>query len=202
MHEVWCVTGVRYIEVRGVRLYLIVPPQARLPGVPGISLEAVRPVGGAKDPEADKSKPSYAYQMVRTDSREQKLDAFVRPKSPALPALGASVLSSTSIEEEEPCSSQSNTSDTSVSHSHPSSQSGGNMLDVSSRGGAQCGLGGDQTLVENSSQVATASGHVAKRRRLRKPAPLTSIQELQDRVLSNQHRGGDLLHLDSSLLTH
>lgn len=26
-------------------------------------------------------KPSYAYQMVRTDSREQKLEAFVVPRS-------------------------------------------------------------------------------------------------------------------------
>lgn len=178
-----------------MRLYLfVVPSQARLPGVPGISLEAVRPGGGAKDSESDKSKPSYAYQMVRTDSREQKLDAFVRPKSPALPALGASVLSSTSIEEDVPCTSQSNTSDPSELHSYPSSQSGGNMIDVGSKG--------DQALAESSSQVATASGHVAKRRRLRKPAPLTSIQELQDRVLSKQHRGGDLLHSNTSTYVH
>ena len=31
-------------------------------------------------------KPSYAYQMVRTDSKEQKLDAFVVPRSLQLPA--------------------------------------------------------------------------------------------------------------------
>ena len=155
-------------------------------------MEAVRP--GSKDSESDKSKPSYAYQMVRTDSKEQKLDAFIRPKSPAVPAVGAPVLSSTSIEEDEPCGAQSNTPDSSESHLYPSSQSGGEMLDVSRGGGTQCGLGVDQTLVESSSQVATASGHVAKRRRMRKPAPLTSIQELQDRVLSRQHRGGDSLH--------
>lgn len=35
-------------------------------------------------------KPSYAYQMVRTDSREQKLDAFVVPKSLQLREEGAS----------------------------------------------------------------------------------------------------------------
>ena len=35
-------------------------------------------------------KPSYAYQMVRTDSREQKLDAFVVPKSLQLREGGAS----------------------------------------------------------------------------------------------------------------
>ena len=34
-------------------------------------------------------KPSYAYQMVRTDSREQKLDAFVVPKSLQLQEGGA-----------------------------------------------------------------------------------------------------------------
>ena len=30
---------------------------------------------------AEKQQPSYAYQMVRTDAKEQKLDAFVIPKS-------------------------------------------------------------------------------------------------------------------------
>ena len=171
------------------------PPQARLPGASGVSLEAVRPSTGAKDSESDKSKPSYAYQMVRTDSREQKLDAFIRPKSPAVPAVGAPVLSSTSIEEYDPSGAQSSTPGPSGPRVHPLSQSGEEMLDVSTGGSTQGGLGGDQTLMgrESSSQVSTASSQVAKRRRTRKPAPLTSIQELQDRVLSRQHQGEDPL---------
>ena len=36
---------------------------------------------------SDSDKPSYAYQMVRTDSKEQKLDAFVVPKSLQLTAV-------------------------------------------------------------------------------------------------------------------
>ena len=166
-------------------------PQARLPSASGLSLETVRPSGGAKDTESDKSKPSYAYQMVRTDSREQKLDAFVRPKSPAVTPLGAPVLPSTLIEEADPCGTQSATPDPSGSQLYPFSQSGEEMLDVSCGGSSQGGAGREGALVESSSQVATASSQMAKRRRTRKPARLTSIQELQERVLGRRHRGGD-----------
>ena len=119
------------------------------------------------------------------------MDAFVRPKSPAVTPLGAPVLPSTLIEEADPCGTQSAAPDPSGSQLYPFSQSGEEMLDVSCGGSSQGGAGREGALVESSSQVATASSQVAKRRRTRKPARLTSIQELQERVLGRRHRGGE-----------
>ncbi|XP_066100726.1 DNA mismatch repair protein Mlh1 isoform X2 [Saccopteryx bilineata] len=58
--------------------------QTLLPGLAGPSGEAVKPTTGAAASAAPSSGDKvYAYQMVRTDSREQKLDAFLQPVSKA-----------------------------------------------------------------------------------------------------------------------
>lgn len=56
--------------------------QTLLPGLAGPSGEAARPTTGvASSSTSGSGDKVYAYQMVRTDSREQKLDAFLQPVS-------------------------------------------------------------------------------------------------------------------------
>ncbi|KAB1264456.1 DNA mismatch repair protein Mlh1 [Camelus dromedarius] len=59
--------------------------QTLLPGLAGPSGEVVKSTAGVTSSAASGSGDKvYAYQMVRTDSREQKLDAFLQPVSRAL----------------------------------------------------------------------------------------------------------------------
>ncbi|XP_006188413.1 DNA mismatch repair protein Mlh1 isoform X2 [Camelus ferus] len=59
--------------------------QTLLPGLAGPSGEVVKSTAGVTSSAASGSgNKVYAYQMVRTDSREQKLDAFLQPVSRAL----------------------------------------------------------------------------------------------------------------------
>ncbi|XP_043838029.1 DNA mismatch repair protein Mlh1 [Dromiciops gliroides] len=55
--------------------------QTLLPGVTGPVTEGPKSAAGASAPTAGTSDKVYAHQMVRTDSREQKLDAFLQPVS-------------------------------------------------------------------------------------------------------------------------
>ncbi|XP_046526916.1 DNA mismatch repair protein Mlh1 isoform X2 [Equus quagga] len=56
--------------------------QTLLPGLPGPSGESVKSTGGVIPSSSSGSGDKiYAHQMVRTDSREQKLDAFLQPVS-------------------------------------------------------------------------------------------------------------------------
>ncbi|KAM7063680.1 DNA mismatch repair protein Mlh1 isoform 1-T1 [Molossus nigricans] len=58
--------------------------QTLLPGLPGPSGEAVKSTTGVTALSASGSGDKvYAYQMVRTDAREQKLDAFLQPVNKA-----------------------------------------------------------------------------------------------------------------------
>ncbi|XP_021094345.1 DNA mismatch repair protein Mlh1 isoform X4 [Heterocephalus glaber] len=61
--------------------------QTLLPGLAGSSGEIVKSTPGVTPSSTSGSGDKvYAYQMVRTDSREQKLDAFLQPVSKALPS--------------------------------------------------------------------------------------------------------------------
>ncbi|XP_037703116.1 DNA mismatch repair protein Mlh1 isoform X2 [Choloepus didactylus] len=55
--------------------------QTLLPGLAGPSGEVVKSTMGVTSSTSGSSDKVYAYQMVRTDSREQKLDAFLQPVS-------------------------------------------------------------------------------------------------------------------------
>nr|XP_005600887.1 DNA mismatch repair protein Mlh1 isoform X2 [Equus caballus] len=56
--------------------------QTLLPGLPGPSGDSVKSTGGVIPSSSSGSGDKiYAHQMVRTDSREQKLDAFLQPVS-------------------------------------------------------------------------------------------------------------------------
>nr|XP_048279459.1 DNA mismatch repair protein Mlh1 isoform X1 [Myodes glareolus] len=59
--------------------------QTLLPGLAGPSGEVLKPTTGVASSSASGSADKvYAHQMVRTDSRDQKLDAFLQPVSRAL----------------------------------------------------------------------------------------------------------------------
>ncbi|XP_041533078.1 DNA mismatch repair protein Mlh1 isoform X4 [Microtus oregoni] len=59
--------------------------QTLLPGLAGPSGEVVKPTTGvASSSTSGSTDKVYAHQMVRTDSRDQKLDAFLQPVSRAL----------------------------------------------------------------------------------------------------------------------
>uniref|UniRef100_A0A8C3YRC3 DNA mismatch repair protein MLH1 n=1 Tax=Catagonus wagneri TaxID=51154 RepID=A0A8C3YRC3_9CETA len=58
--------------------------QTLLPGLTGPSGEVVKSTTGVTPSSAGSGDKVYAYQMVRTDCREQKLDAFLQPASKAL----------------------------------------------------------------------------------------------------------------------
>ncbi|GAB1294751.1 DNA mismatch repair protein Mlh1 [Apodemus speciosus] len=61
--------------------------QTLLPGLAGPSGEAVKPTTGvASSSTSGSGDKVHAYQMVRTDSRDQKLDAFLQPVSMHLPS--------------------------------------------------------------------------------------------------------------------
>lgn len=62
--------------------------QTLLPGLGGPSGEVVKSTAGVTSSSTSGSGDKvYAHQMVRTDSRDQKLDAFLQPVSKALPSL-------------------------------------------------------------------------------------------------------------------
>lgn len=71
-------------------LILILPPfwtQTLLPGLSGPSGEVTKSATGVTPSSVSGSGDKvYAYQMVRTDSREQKLDAFLQPLNKTPPA--------------------------------------------------------------------------------------------------------------------
>ncbi|XP_025856817.1 DNA mismatch repair protein Mlh1 isoform X2 [Vulpes vulpes] len=58
--------------------------QTLLPGLAGPSGEVVKSTTGVTPSSTGSGNKVYAHQMVRTDSREQKLDAFLQPMSKAL----------------------------------------------------------------------------------------------------------------------
>ncbi|XP_057623109.1 DNA mismatch repair protein Mlh1 isoform X4 [Chionomys nivalis] len=61
--------------------------QTLLPGLAGPSGKVVKPTTGvASSSTSGSTDKVYAHQMVRTDSRDQKLDAFLQPVSRALPS--------------------------------------------------------------------------------------------------------------------
>lgn len=66
-------------------------PQTLLPGLP-VSTSDLKPSGSA----SDASDRVYAHQMVRTDSKAQKLDAFLQPVG-KLPPVKSSSSSSLSL---------------------------------------------------------------------------------------------------------
>lgn len=55
--------------------------------LPGLSVTAASEVKASSAAAAEASERVYAHQMVRTDCRTQKMDAFLQPKEKQLPDL-------------------------------------------------------------------------------------------------------------------
>lgn len=80
-----CVCGVRKLlplssAMRSVAdLCVLFPSKTLLPGADCSSSGVVKPAANSLAAPKGTSDKVYAHQMVRTDSREQKLDAFLQP---------------------------------------------------------------------------------------------------------------------------
>ncbi|KAM4706099.1 DNA mismatch repair protein Mlh1 isoform 2-T2 [Rhinophrynus dorsalis] len=61
--------------------------QTLLPGASVCTSEVIKPVAGSTSTSQKSSDKVYAHQMVRTDAREQKLDAFLQPVSKPQPLV-------------------------------------------------------------------------------------------------------------------
>ncbi|XP_073079735.1 DNA mismatch repair protein Mlh1 isoform X1 [Manis javanica] len=70
----------RLLGANSSRMYFT---QTLLPGLAGPSGEVVKSTAGVTPTSSGSGDKVYAHQMVRTDSREQKLDAFLQPVSKA-----------------------------------------------------------------------------------------------------------------------
>lgn len=153
--------------------------QALLPGAPiPVSWEE----GDRRDrKETDKTgkQSTYAYQMVRTDSREQKLDAFLVPKS---------------LKEQQLPSSQSmdvieGASGISLPHGQGETlKEGEESMEVVEEGGG--GGGGLVPSISGRKRAAAVSlEQPFKRKMKRKEVTLTSVKSLQQSVQEKVHKG-------------
>ena len=146
--------------------------------------------------DGQQAPPTYAYQMVRTDSKEQKLDAFLIPKS-----LQQDNQSEMCISPENTRSMSSETGGGDFLIDSPSSlldnQSGENPTVEVLRG--QSSLVGQKRRHPNSSDGGSGSSRHGsntsgvtqpfRRKCQRKDVKLTSVKSLQLSVRGQQHRG-------------
>ncbi|XP_065885951.1 DNA mismatch repair protein Mlh1-like [Dysidea avara] len=141
--------------------------QALLPT--NISSATSNIVNNKKSSTGGGEKPSqYAYQMVRTDSREMKLDAFVRP-----PSLDATTRPSST-----PTTNTANRSD-------PVDMDTSNPIVIDDEGSSAAKRPREN---ETANQTTTSVEVPAKKRRHHKPVHLTSVLNLQQRIKENQHK--------------
>lgn len=140
--------------------------QALLPGaaVP-VSSELVG--GGGERKETDKQQPpTYAYQMVRTDSRERKLDAFFMPKSLKEQQLPQSV----------------GLTKGALSSGEEKEQKGEESMEVEEGSSLIASVSGKK-------RSALSLDQPFKRKARRKEVKLTSVKSLQQSVRNRMHKG-------------
>ena len=150
--------------------------QALLPGaaVPVSLGEAER--GERKETDKAGQQSTYAYQMVRTDSREQKLDAFLVPKS-----LKEQQLS-------QPMDVIEGASGDSLSGGQGEKLKEGEESMEVVEGGE--GGGGSAPSVSGRKRAAAVSlEQPFKRKMRRKEVTLTSVKSLQHSVRTKMHKG-------------
>ena len=145
-----------------------------------MSLDVVRPTTSSAN---DKQKPTYAYHMVRTDSKEQKLDAFMRQRTPVLPPVGSSLLSTTTVDQVPSSSQDWEDVENPISQSSQTSK-----MDTS--GCNRVMRTGDNREAGIPHSGETAVGLLARKRKARKTIVLTSVLELLESVKAKHHRGG------------
>lgn len=150
--------------------------QALLPGaaVPVSLGEGER--GERKETDKAGQQSTYAYQMVRTDSREQKLDAFLVPKSLKEQQLPQSM----DVIERAGGDSVSGEQGEKL-------KEGEESMEVVEGGG---GGGGSAPSVSGRKRAAAVSlEQPFKRKMRRKEVTLTSVKSLQQSVRAKMHKG-------------
>ena len=134
--------------------------------------------------ETDKTgqqQSTYAYQMVRTDSKEQKLDAFLVPKS-----LKEQQLPSQSMDVIEGASGDSLSG---AGGQGEKLKEGEESMEVVEGGGG----GGSVPGVSGRKRAATVSlEQPFKRKMRRKEVTLTSVKSLQQSIRAKMHKGGKI----------
>eukprot|EP00731_Ephydatia_muelleri_P030657 Em0022g171a len=146
--------------------------------LPGANIPAALPPEEDTGPSTStKDKPStYAYHMVRTDSREQTLDAFMVPRS-LEQARGSGEGDEELIEEAGPSSEGVELAVDAT------------MAEPRSEGGAEVGGLGKRKHTPESSESCVVTMEPFKRKLRRKEVKLNSVQHLQQLVRDGQHSG-------------
>ena len=131
------------------------------------------------DKAGQQQQSTYAYQMVRTDSREQKLDAFLVPKSlkeQQLPSQSMDVIEGASGDS---CSLSGGKGER--------LKEGEESMEVVEGGG---GGGGSVPGISGRKRAAAVSlEQPFKRKMRRKEVTLTSVRSLQQSVRVKMHKG-------------
>ena len=131
------------------------------------------------DKAGQQQQSTYAYQMVRTDSREQKLDAFLVPKS-----LKEQQLPSQSMDVIEGASGDSR----SLSGGQGERlKEGEESMEVVEGGGG--GSGSVPGISGRKRAAAVSLEQPFKRKMRRKEVTLTSVRSLQQSIRAKMHKG-------------
>ena len=139
------------------------------------------------DKAGQQQQSTYAYQMVRTDSREQKLDAFLVPRS-----LKEQQLPSQSMDVIEGASGDSR----SLSGGQGERlKEGVESMEVVEGGG---GSGSVPGVSGRKRAAAVSLEQPFKRKMRRKEVTLTSVRSLQQSVRAKMHKGRKILHQSCS----
>lgn len=174
--------------------------QTLLPSLAGPSGEAVKPTaGGAPSPASKGGDKVYGYQMVRTDSREQKLDAFLQPASKAgepqatVPEAGADASSAGEKDEEMPeLPELPAPADVAARDQRAEEGAAQGTPDTAERRGAPSSLsnprkrhreGPDEEMVEDESQKELTAACTPRRRIIN----LTSVLSLREGINERGH---------------
>ena len=144
--------------------------QALLPGVAlPVSSELVGREGEKREADKHKEPTTYAYQMVRTDAKEQKLDAFFVPKSLKEKQLPPS---------------------TEIIEGAVSASGGEGKVEVDEGESMEVEEEGNSaTAVSSKKRTASPLEQPFKRKVRRKEVKLTSVKSLQQAVRTRMHKG-------------
>uniref|UniRef100_A0AAY4E1M2 DNA mismatch repair protein MLH1 n=1 Tax=Denticeps clupeoides TaxID=299321 RepID=A0AAY4E1M2_9TELE len=153
--------------------------QTLLPGLPATSSDVKISSSGP-----DTSERVYGHQMVRTDSKAQKLDAFLQPLTKALPSVLTTVEMSGAelVEDKACCSSELENQEIMMMKT--------NSVDLVVVGGSTlvtwCVFRKRPRVSEEEEEEDALTAASTARRRVIK---LTSIKELREEITENTHKG-------------
>ncbi|KAM8758264.1 DNA mismatch repair protein Mlh1 [Rhynchonycteris naso] len=179
--------------------------QTLLPGLAGPSGEVVKSTTGAAASSAPGSGDKvYAYQMVRTDSREQKLDAFLQPVSkasqPQVTVPEDSTAPSCAGQQDEEMPELPAPADVAAENQSLDGDAPKGASETSEKSGSPPGLGSrrkraregsDVEMVEDDSQKEMTAACTPRRRIIN----LTSVLSLREEINERGHESlQEMLH--------